>query len=183
MQVLDSTANTAAQPDAEPVLCDATITAPPKRLEELVREACAVRRYSRRTFQAYWHWCKRFILWSGKRHPKDMGQIEVGAFLTWLATEQRVSASTQRQALHGILFMYQAALGIPIKFRCRAGQHSARRQAEKAQGPSAHHPPASPEGRLRTRPRCRIRGPARDRTEGRDGRAACHQQEHHPPQR
>lgn len=86
----------------------------PKRIEDLMREACAVRHYSRRTFQAYWHWSKRFILWSGKRHPRDMGQAEVSAFLTHLATEQHVSASTQRQALHGILFMYQAALCIDI---------------------------------------------------------------------
>ena len=79
-----------------------------------MREACAVRHYSRRTFQAYWHWSKRFILWSGKRHPRDMGQIEVAQFLTWLATDGHVSASTQRQALHGILFMYQQALQIKI---------------------------------------------------------------------
>jgi integron integrase len=79
-----------------------------------MREACAVRHYSRRTFQAYWHWSKRFILWSGKRHPRDMGQLEVSEFLTWLATDGNVSASTQRQALHGILFLYQAALGIQI---------------------------------------------------------------------
>lgn len=88
--------------------------AKPKRLEDLVREACAVRHYSRRTAQAYWHWSKRFILWSGKRHPHDMGAQEVGAFLSWLASDQQVSASTQRQALHGILFLYQAALGIDI---------------------------------------------------------------------
>ena len=79
-----------------------------------MREACAVRHYSRRTFQAYWHWSKRFILWSGKRHPKDMGQAEVAAFLSALANYGKVSASTQRQALHGILFCYQAALGIEI---------------------------------------------------------------------
>lgn len=79
-----------------------------------MREACAVRHYSRRTFQAYWHWSKRFILWSGTRHPRDMGQLEVSEFLTWLATEGNVSASTQRQALHSILFLYQATLGIEI---------------------------------------------------------------------
>jgi integron integrase len=111
MQVLDSQATAAVTPDAAPVLCDTT---PPKRLEVLMREACAVRHYSRRTFQAYWHWSKRFILWSGKRHPRDMGPVEVSAFLTWLATECQVSASTQRQALHGILFMYQQALAIDI---------------------------------------------------------------------
>lgn len=111
MQVIDSTAEPSVTPDAAPVLSD---RAPPKRLEQLLREACAVRHYSRRTFQAYWHWSRRFILWAGKRHPRDMGQAEVAEFLSWLATDQRVSASTQRQALHGILFLYQAALGIQI---------------------------------------------------------------------
>jgi len=111
MQALDSQRAAIVTRDGTPVICDAPR---PKRIEDLMREACAVRHYSRRTFQAYWHWSKRFILWSGKRHPKDMGQTEVSAFLTWLATEQNVSASTQRQALHGILFMYQAALGIEI---------------------------------------------------------------------
>jgi integron integrase len=111
MQVLDLTATANATPNATPVICD---NAPPKRLEQLMREACAVRHYSRRTFQAYWHWSRRFILWAGKRHPRDMGQAEVAEFLSWLATDQRVSASTQRQALHGILFMYQKALGIEV---------------------------------------------------------------------
>lgn len=110
MQVLDLPASPPLTPDAAPVICDA----PPKRLEQLMREACAVRHYSRRTFQAYWHWSKRFILWSGKRHPRDMGQLEVSEFLTRLATEGNVSASTQRQALHSILFLYQATLGIEI---------------------------------------------------------------------
>lgn len=111
-QVIDSIAGASLTPCTAPVICDEP--AKPKRIEDLMREACAVRHYSRRTFQAYWHWSKRFILWSGKRHPRDMGPAEVSAFLTWLATEQQVSASTQRQALHGILFMYQAALGIEI---------------------------------------------------------------------
>lgn len=79
-----------------------------------MREACAVRHYSRRTFQAYWHWSKRFILWAGKRHPLDMGQAEVAEFLSWLATTGKVSASTQRQALHGILFLYQSTLGVDV---------------------------------------------------------------------
>lgn len=111
MQVLDSSSAAAVTHDAAQVLSDG---APPKRLEQMMREASAARHYSRRTFQAYWHWSRRFILWSGKRHPRDMGQAEVADFLSWLATDQRVSASTQRQALHGILFLYQGALGIQI---------------------------------------------------------------------
>lgn len=111
--VVDSIANVSCAGCTLPALCD-TVPIKPKKIEDLVREACAVRHYSKRTFQAYWHWSKRFILWSGKRHPRDMGPAEVGQFLTWLATEQKVSASTQRQALHGILFMYQAALGLDV---------------------------------------------------------------------
>jgi integron integrase len=112
MQAIDFQGNAAVTRDAAPVLCDDSPK--PKRLEELMREACAVRHYSRRTFQAYWHWTKRFVLWSGKRHPRDMGAAEVAQFLSWLATDGQVSASTQRQALHGILFCYQAALGIDV---------------------------------------------------------------------
>ena len=112
-QVVDSIATVATGGCTVLELCDAA-PAKAKKIEDLMREACAVRHYSRRTFQAYWHWSKRFILWSGKRHPRDMGQAEVGQFLTWLATDQKVSASTQRQALHGILFMYQAALGLEV---------------------------------------------------------------------
>jgi integron integrase len=112
MQVLDQTATASSSCDGLPLICDKLEQ--PKRLQQLMREACAVRHYSRRTFEAYWHWSKRFILWSGKRHPRDMGATEVGAFLSWLATERKVSASTQRQALHGILFMYKAGLGIDV---------------------------------------------------------------------
>lgn len=111
-QVIDSQHTETVTPCTVPVLSDAA--AKPKRIEALMREACAVRHYSRRTLQAYWHWSKRFILWAGKRHPSTMGATEVSGFLSWLATEQRVSASTQRQALHGILFLYQSALGIEI---------------------------------------------------------------------
>lgn len=112
MQVIDSQAPASVTQAGAKVLCDATPK--PKRLEDQMREACAVRHYSRRTFQAYWHWSKRFILWSGKRHPKDMGQTEVAQFLSYLANEGKVSASTQRQALHGLLFLYQSTLGIEI---------------------------------------------------------------------
>lgn len=113
MQVIDLSAISTDTHCTAPVICDEQASKP-KRLEDLMREACAVRHYSRRTFQAYWHWTKRFVLWSGKRHPRDMGQADVAAFLTWLATDQQVSASTQRQALHGILFCYQATLGLDI---------------------------------------------------------------------
>jgi integron integrase len=110
MQAIDLQSTAHVTPCAAPAICDA----PPKRLQTLVHEAIAVRHYSRRTEQAYWHWIKRFVLWSGKRHPREMGPVEVGQFLTWLATDGQVSASTQRQALAAILFLYQQVLGIEI---------------------------------------------------------------------
>jgi integron integrase len=112
MQAVDFKRPPAVRADTIPALCDAA--GKPKKLQQLVADAIAVRRYSKRTNEAYWHWIKRFVLWSGKRHPRDMGQIEVGQFLTWLASDQKVSASTQRQALAAVLFLYQKVLGIEI---------------------------------------------------------------------
>src|SRR6266550_1745778 len=65
------------------------------------------RRYSLRTEQAYVDWVRRFILFHGKRHPRDMAEQEIVEFLTHLATKQNVSASTQNQALSALLFLYQ----------------------------------------------------------------------------
>lgn len=113
MQAVDFQAVAPVTHDAAPVLCDKP-AAQPKKLQQLVADAIAVRHYSKRTNEAYWHWIKRFVLWSGKRHPRDMGQTEVGEFLTWLASDQGVSASTQRQALAAVLFLYKQVLGIEI---------------------------------------------------------------------
>lgn len=85
------------------------IGAKPKLLDE-VREAIRTRHYSRRTEEAYLDWIKRFIIFHGKRHPAEMGEREINAFLTHLAVERKVSASTQNQALSGILFLYKIVL-------------------------------------------------------------------------
>jgi integron integrase len=82
-----------------------------KRLVDRVREAIRARHYSRRTEQAYWHWIRRFILFHGKRHPATMGAAEVTAFLSWLASERKVAAATQGQALSALLFLYGEVLG------------------------------------------------------------------------
>jgi integron integrase len=79
-----------------------------------MREALRLRHYSLRTEQAYLHWAKRFILFHGERHPRDMGAKEVEQFLTWLTVEGRVSASTQGQALAGLLFLYKQLLGVDL---------------------------------------------------------------------
>ena len=84
------------------------------RLQDQVVQTIRALHYSRRTEQAYWHWTRQFILWSGKRHPIDMGAPEISAFLTWLATERDVSASTQRQALAALLFLYQRVLQVEL---------------------------------------------------------------------
>jgi integron integrase len=82
---------------------------PPKLLDR-VRQAIRMRHYSRRTESAYVHWIRRFIIFHGKKHPDHMGASEVTSFLSWLATSQRVSASTQNQALSAILFLYKHVL-------------------------------------------------------------------------
>jgi site-specific recombinase XerD len=69
------------------------------RLLDRVREAIRTRHYSRRTEEAYVHWIRRFILFHNKAHPSTIGAPDISAFLTWLAVEQQVSASTQNQAL------------------------------------------------------------------------------------
>lgn len=85
---------------------------PPRgaRLLDQVRDAVRRRHYSYLTEKAYRHWIRRFILFHGKRHPREMGEPEVAAFLTHLAVDRRVSASTQNQALNAILFLYKQVL-------------------------------------------------------------------------
>lgn len=81
------------------------------RLLDRVRDALRVHHYSRRTERAYVAWIRRYILFHGKRHPAEMGAEEVSRFLTALAVEARVSASTQNQALAALLFLYAQVLG------------------------------------------------------------------------
>ncbi len=85
------------------------VARPPKLLDR-VRAAIRVRHYSLRTEQTYVQWIRRFILFHGKRHPSSMGAEEINAFLTSLAVEGNVSASTQNQALSAILFLYRHVL-------------------------------------------------------------------------
>jgi site-specific recombinase XerD len=76
-----------------------------------VREAIRVRHLSIRTEQAYVQWIKRFILFHDKRHPAEMGEAEVAAFLTHLAVVGDVASSTQNQALNALVFLYDKVLG------------------------------------------------------------------------
>ena len=88
--------------------------APKPRLLDRVREAIRTRHYSRRTEKAYVHWIKRYIFFHGKRHPAEMGAHEVTAFLTALAVQGKVAASTQNQALSALLFLYREVLGVEL---------------------------------------------------------------------
>lgn len=84
------------------------------RLMDRVRECMRVAHYSLRTERAYCHWIKAYIHHHGLRHPAEMGAAEVEAYLTHLATERDVSASTQNQALHALLYLYRQVLGIDL---------------------------------------------------------------------
>jgi len=79
-----------------------------------VRDAIRRLHYSDRTEETYVHWIKRFIYFSGKRHPAELGADEVTAFLNYLARERDVAAATQNQALAALLFLYKEALGTPL---------------------------------------------------------------------
>lgn len=89
-------------------------TAKPPKLMDRVRESLRAHRYALSTERTYCHWIKRFIFFHGKRHPADMGAAEVEAFLSHLATADRVSASTQNQALHAVLYLYKQVLGVEL---------------------------------------------------------------------
>jgi integron integrase len=93
-------------------LAVATTGAP--RLLDRVRQTIRAKHYSRRTESAYVDWIRRYVLFHRKRHPSEMGAREITAFLTWLATDRCVSASTQNQALSSVLFLYRDVLHIEI---------------------------------------------------------------------
>ena len=86
---------------------------PPKLLDQ-VRDRLRLKHYSIRTETQYVQWIRRFILFHDKRHPRDMGVAELEAFLTHLAVEGRVAASTQNQALSALLFLYREVLAINL---------------------------------------------------------------------
>src|SRR5437764_585966 len=119
------------------------------RLLDRVREACRVRHYSLRTEAAYIQWSKRYILFHHKRHPLEMGAAEINAFLTHLAVEGHVSASTQNQAFSALLFLYQKVLEVEpgqIAGVVRAATDAAAGGPD-ARGSRPHHRAAR--GRLR----------------------------------
>ena len=85
-----------------------------KKILEQVSDAIRLKHYSYRTEQTYKEWIKRYILFHNKRHPSEMGSPEIQSFLSHLATEKNIAASTQNQALSAILFLYRHVLLVPI---------------------------------------------------------------------
>jgi site-specific recombinase XerD len=77
----------------------------PKKLLDQMCAAIRLKHYSYRTEESYVDWARRFILFHNKRHPKDMGAEEIQAFISHLATERHLAASSQNQALSAILFL------------------------------------------------------------------------------
>lgn len=108
---------------------------PPKLLDRL-RGHLRTRHYSIRTESAYADWVRRFILFHGKRHPAQMGAPEVAAFLTHLATERHVSASTQNQAKAALLYLYKEVLQVDLPWLDEVVQAKASRRLPVVLTPS-----------------------------------------------
>lgn len=101
-------------PQATPAAIGQSTEQRPARLEDQIRAACRVRHYSLATERAYVGWYKRFVRWAGLKHPATLGGDRVQAWLSHLATDGNVAASTQRQALSAVLFLYQQVLGLKL---------------------------------------------------------------------
>ena len=86
---------------------------PPKLLDQL-HETLRRRHYSPRTEEAYVYWTVQYIRFHGMRHPRELGHVDLMAFLTHLATARNLAASTQNQALNAVVFLYKHVLGVDI---------------------------------------------------------------------
>src|ERR671924_272663 len=95
--------------DMPPILCASARQNKPKLLDQ-VRDVIRRKHFSIRTEQAYVDWIRRFILFHNKRHPAEMAEQELTEFLTHLARDLNVAASTQNQALSALLFLYKEVL-------------------------------------------------------------------------
>ena len=95
-------------------MANSTTSSHAPRLIDSTREVLRVHHYSISTERSYIQWIKRFIYFNHKRHPKEMGVDEITAYLTHLAVDRKVSASTQNQALNALLFLYKRVLKIEL---------------------------------------------------------------------
>lgn len=105
---------TSSSDRASPTLSAVPVAAPAPKLLDRLRDHLRTRHSSIRTETAYVDWARRFILFHEKRHPQDMGGAEVEAFLTHLAVDRQVSASTQNQAKAALLYLYKQVLGVDL---------------------------------------------------------------------
>ncbi len=92
------------------------------RLLDALRERLRYMHYSLRTEEAYVYWVRGFVRWAGLRHPRTLGAVEVQAYLMMLANERRVAASTHRQALSALLFLYREVLGVDMPWLKELGR-------------------------------------------------------------
>lgn len=99
---------------SKPYLPEKTTSPQPPKLLDQVAAKIRLKHYSHKTELAYLYWIKRYILFHGKRHPKEMGAAEIEAFLSLLVSEHYVSANTQNLALSSILFLYKEVLSIDL---------------------------------------------------------------------
>ena len=81
---------------------------------DLVREVIRTNHFTYSTEKTYINWIYRFIIFHNKRHPEEMGVNEIAEFLTYLAVDRKVSASTQNQALNALVFLYKKVMKIPL---------------------------------------------------------------------
>ena len=93
---------------------DLLVPNPKLRLREQLREVMRFKHYAARTEETYWGWIRQFILFYDKKHPREMGDGEVHAFLTHLAVERSVAVATQNQALNALVFLYAQVLHRPL---------------------------------------------------------------------
>ena len=89
-------------------------------LLDVVRETLRLKHYSYRTEVSYINWIKRYLAFHNRQHPRDLGNAEIEAFLTYLAVEQQVAASTQNQALSALLFLYRDVLKLKLDIEVNA---------------------------------------------------------------
>jgi integron integrase len=111
-RVIRASSSGSARPTSSPSApsSPSSSTPPPPRLLDQLRMALRVRHASPRTVETYVHWLRRFIVFHGKRHPRELGPEAITAFLNDLAVERNVAASTQNQALNAIVFLYKRVL-------------------------------------------------------------------------
>jgi integron integrase len=104
------------------------ITPEEPKLMQRVRDKIRTKQYSRATEKTYTHWILDYIRYHGKKHPTLMGALEVEIYLTHLATERHLSASSQNQALNAIVFLYKQVLGIQLPQTINASRAKRRKR-------------------------------------------------------